>query len=166
MECEPAIKSIIVHLDSENHDFIIEDLDEQRLVVKENMVQLLKQKLEDVGVPNGHAATLPAWFTDLLCSVSRRPTDQKSPSPTRTEQPSSRRHKKRRTQACDLLALLEWMGFSALMPWRRLPLDSILLPSMLYHKSQPTGSGIVTIYAVHRVEQNGLIRPQPFQTTP
>lgn len=47
VECEPAIKSIIVHLDSENHDFIIEDLDEQRLVVKENMVQLLKQKLED-----------------------------------------------------------------------------------------------------------------------
>ncbi|KAK1771208.1 TFIIH subunit TTDA/Tfb5 [Phialemonium atrogriseum] len=47
VECEPAIKSIIVHLDSENHDFIIEDLDEQRLVVKENMVQLLKQKLEE-----------------------------------------------------------------------------------------------------------------------
>lgn len=48
VECEPAIKSIIVHLDSENHDIIIEDLDETHLVVKENMVQLLKQKLEDV----------------------------------------------------------------------------------------------------------------------
>ncbi|KAL1866989.1 hypothetical protein VTK73DRAFT_4399 [Phialemonium thermophilum] len=47
VECEPAIKSIIVHLDSFKHDFIIEDLDEERLVVKENMVQLLKQKLED-----------------------------------------------------------------------------------------------------------------------
>ena len=53
VECEPAIKSIIVHLDSENHDFIIEDLDEQRLVVKENMVQLLKQKLEDVSKAPG-----------------------------------------------------------------------------------------------------------------
>jgi len=48
IECEPAIKSIIVHLDSENNDIIIEDLDESHLVVKENMVHLLKQKLEDV----------------------------------------------------------------------------------------------------------------------
>ncbi|KAK3945990.1 RNA polymerase II transcription factor B subunit 5 [Diplogelasinospora grovesii] len=47
IECEPAIKSIIVHLDSKNNDFIIEDLDEQHLVIKENMVFLLKQKLEE-----------------------------------------------------------------------------------------------------------------------
>ncbi|KAK0720577.1 TFIIH subunit TTDA/Tfb5 [Lasiosphaeria hispida] len=47
IECEPAIKSIIVHLDSANNDIIIEDLDESHLVVKENMVHLLKQKLED-----------------------------------------------------------------------------------------------------------------------
>lgn len=48
IECEPAIKSIIVHFDSVNNDIIIEDLDETHLVVKENMVQVLKQKLEDV----------------------------------------------------------------------------------------------------------------------
>ncbi|OTA06631.1 RNA polymerase II transcription factor B subunit 5 [Trichoderma parareesei] len=48
IECDPSIKSIIVNIDSVNHDFIIEDLDEERVVVKENMVQLLKQKLEDV----------------------------------------------------------------------------------------------------------------------
>ncbi|KAL2015622.1 hypothetical protein VTK56DRAFT_5100 [Thermocarpiscus australiensis] len=47
IECEPAIKSIIVHIDNANNDIIIEDLDEQHLVVKENMVQVLKQKLED-----------------------------------------------------------------------------------------------------------------------
>ncbi|KXX74002.1 RNA polymerase II transcription factor B subunit 5 [Madurella mycetomatis] len=47
IECEPAIKSIIVHLDSANNDIIIEDLDEQHLVVKENMVHVLKQKLEE-----------------------------------------------------------------------------------------------------------------------
>ncbi|KAL2259074.1 hypothetical protein VTK26DRAFT_7376 [Humicola hyalothermophila] len=47
IECEPAIKSIIVHFDSVNNDIIIEDLDETHLVVKENMVQVLKQKLED-----------------------------------------------------------------------------------------------------------------------
>ncbi|KAJ9141792.1 hypothetical protein NKR23_g7768 [Pleurostoma richardsiae] len=47
VECDASIKSIIVNIDSKNHDFIIEDLDDQRLVVKENMVQLLKQKLEE-----------------------------------------------------------------------------------------------------------------------
>ncbi|GAB0145230.1 TFIIH complex subunit tfb5 [Claviceps citrina] len=47
IECDPSIKSIIVNIDSDNHDFIIEDLDEERVVVKENMVPLLKQKLED-----------------------------------------------------------------------------------------------------------------------
>jgi TFIIH basal transcription factor complex TTD-A subunit len=48
IECDPSIKSIIVNIDSENHDFIIEDLDEQRVVIKENMLLLLKQKLEEV----------------------------------------------------------------------------------------------------------------------
>lgn len=48
IECDPSIKSIIVNIDSQNHDFIIEDLDDERVVVKENMVPLLKQKLEDV----------------------------------------------------------------------------------------------------------------------
>ncbi|PNP54497.1 hypothetical protein THARTR1_05054 [Trichoderma harzianum] len=42
-----TLSSIIVNIDSVNHDFIIEDLDEERVVVKENMVHLLKQKLED-----------------------------------------------------------------------------------------------------------------------
>jgi TFIIH basal transcription factor complex TTD-A subunit len=37
-----------VSIDSQHHDFIIEDLDEQRVVIKENMVPLLKQKLEEV----------------------------------------------------------------------------------------------------------------------
>ena len=48
IECDPSIKSIIVNIDSVNHDFIIEDLDEERVVVKENMVALLKKKLESV----------------------------------------------------------------------------------------------------------------------
>ncbi|KAL2204047.1 nucleotide excision repair, TFIIH, subunit [Sarocladium strictum] len=47
IECDPSIKSIIVSIDSQNHEYIIEDLDEERVVVKENMVALLKQKLED-----------------------------------------------------------------------------------------------------------------------
>lgn len=76
IECEPAIKSIIVHLDSVNNDIIIEDLDETHLVVKENMVQVLKQKLEDV---RSLPISLPTLCricladSDLLDSVSRRP---------------------------------------------------------------------------------------------
>jgi len=47
IQCDPSIKSIIVNIDSTNHDYIIEDLDEERVVVKETMVASLKQKLED-----------------------------------------------------------------------------------------------------------------------
>lgn len=48
IECDPSIKSIIVAIDSDSHDFIIEDLDDERVVVKENMVPALKAKLEEV----------------------------------------------------------------------------------------------------------------------
>ncbi|KAL2264819.1 hypothetical protein VTJ83DRAFT_7329 [Remersonia thermophila] len=48
IECEPAIKSILVHIDNtHNHAFIIEDLDETHLFVKEPMLPALKQKLEE-----------------------------------------------------------------------------------------------------------------------
>lgn len=50
IECDPSIKSIIVNIDSESHDFIIEDLDDERVVVKEAMLALLKLKLEDVRI--------------------------------------------------------------------------------------------------------------------
>ncbi|KAL1900090.1 TFIIH complex subunit tfb5 [Ceratocystis pirilliformis] len=46
VECDPSIKSIIVNIDSARHDFIIEDLDDNRVVIKENMVEVLKEKLE------------------------------------------------------------------------------------------------------------------------
>jgi len=48
IECDPSIKSIIVKIDSENHDFIVEELDDQNLVIKENMLAILKAKLEDI----------------------------------------------------------------------------------------------------------------------
>ncbi|KXH60868.1 RNA polymerase II transcription factor B subunit 5, partial [Colletotrichum nymphaeae SA-01] len=47
IECDPSIKSIIVNIDSNNHDYIIEDLDDQHVVVKENMVGLLKRQLDE-----------------------------------------------------------------------------------------------------------------------
>jgi len=58
VECEPAIKSILVHIDStHHHEFIIDDLDETHLFVKETMLQVLKQKLEEVSLMY---ASLPA----------------------------------------------------------------------------------------------------------
>ena len=51
IECDPSIKSIIVNIDSVNHDYIIEDLDDERVVVKETMVAALKLKLEEVRLP-------------------------------------------------------------------------------------------------------------------
>ncbi|KAL3425841.1 RNA polymerase ii transcription factor b subunit 5 [Phlyctema vagabunda] len=47
VECDPSIKSIIVKIDSEEHAFIVEELDDQTLVIKENMLAVLKMKLDD-----------------------------------------------------------------------------------------------------------------------
>lgn len=49
VECDPSIKSIIINLDSENNAYIIEDLDETHLLIKENHLGELKAKLDDVG---------------------------------------------------------------------------------------------------------------------
>ncbi|KAI2625827.1 nucleotide excision repair, TFIIH, subunit [Hypoxylon sp. NC1633] len=46
VECEPSIKSIIISIDSESHEYIIEDLDESHLVIKDNMVGKLKTELD------------------------------------------------------------------------------------------------------------------------
>ena len=48
MECDPSIKSIIMKIDAQDHAFIVEELDDQTLVIKENMLSILKQKLDDV----------------------------------------------------------------------------------------------------------------------
>jgi TFIIH basal transcription factor complex TTD-A subunit len=50
VECDPSIKSIIANIDSEKNDFIIEDLDETHLLIKDVMVAELKSRLEEVGI--------------------------------------------------------------------------------------------------------------------
>lgn len=48
IECDPSIKSIIVAIDNESdHAYVVEELDDQTLVVKENMLTSLKMKLDD-----------------------------------------------------------------------------------------------------------------------
>ncbi|KAI1092637.1 RNA polymerase 2 general transcription and DNA repair factor tfiih component [Rostrohypoxylon terebratum] len=46
VECDPSIKSIIISIDKQNNDYIIEDLDETHLVIKDNMVNQLKTELD------------------------------------------------------------------------------------------------------------------------
>lgn len=48
MECDPAIKAIILKIDQERHEYIIEDLDDTHLMVKDSMVRVLKARLDEV----------------------------------------------------------------------------------------------------------------------
>ncbi|CRG88417.1 hypothetical protein PISL3812_05447 [Talaromyces islandicus] len=46
VECDPSVKAIILKYDEERHDYIVEDLDDDRhLVIKENQLQHLKERL-------------------------------------------------------------------------------------------------------------------------
>ncbi|KMU76749.1 RNA polymerase 2 transcription factor B subunit 5 [Coccidioides immitis RMSCC 3703] len=46
IECDPSVKAIILKYDEERHDYIVEDLDDDRhLVVKESQLQNLKMRL-------------------------------------------------------------------------------------------------------------------------
>ena len=48
MECDPSIKAIILKIDQDKHDYIVEDLDDQTLMVKETQLPKLKARLEEV----------------------------------------------------------------------------------------------------------------------
>ncbi|MCJ1469104.1 TFIIH complex subunit tfb5 [Pseudocyphellaria aurata] len=46
VECDPSIKAIILKIDQHKHDYIVEDLDDQTLVIKESQLASLKQRLD------------------------------------------------------------------------------------------------------------------------
>ena len=48
VECDPSIKAIILKIDSERHDYIVEDLDDSTLVIKEKQLPSLKARLDEV----------------------------------------------------------------------------------------------------------------------
>jgi TFIIH basal transcription factor complex TTD-A subunit len=48
IECDPAIKAIILKIDEEQHNYVMEDLDDQHLMIKENQLNSLKKRLEEV----------------------------------------------------------------------------------------------------------------------
>lgn len=46
IECDPSVKAIILKYDEERHDYVVEDLDDERhLVIKESQLQNLKERL-------------------------------------------------------------------------------------------------------------------------
>ena len=51
IECDPSIKAIVLKIDQDKHDYIIEDLDDQHLVIKESQLPRLKERLEEVDIP-------------------------------------------------------------------------------------------------------------------
>ncbi|RKF62100.1 General transcription and DNA repair factor IIH subunit TFB5 [Erysiphe neolycopersici] len=68
VECDPSIKAIIVKIDSASHAYIIEELNDQTLVIKENMLAQLKRQLDEVReismLANPSSATLTVTATD------------------------------------------------------------------------------------------------------
>ena len=50
VQCDPSIKAIILKIDQEKHDYIVEDLDDQTLVIKETQLSNLKRRLDEVSV--------------------------------------------------------------------------------------------------------------------
>ena len=51
IQCDPSIKAIILKINQDNNDYIIDDLDDQTLVVKEDKLASLKVQLDEVGCP-------------------------------------------------------------------------------------------------------------------
>ncbi|KAF8430298.1 hypothetical protein EV426DRAFT_708468 [Tirmania nivea] len=64
---DPSIKAIILKIDGDHNDFIIEDLDDNTLLVKETKIPELKRRLERVCYP----ATLPPHYVRRHTDFSR-----------------------------------------------------------------------------------------------
>lgn len=47
IQCDASIKAIIIKIDAQHHDFILEDLDEEAVVIKESKLSELKAKLKE-----------------------------------------------------------------------------------------------------------------------
>lgn len=52
-------------IDSDAHDYIVEDLDEQTLVIKESQLQRLKARLEEVWTLNTLLKDLAGYDVDI-----------------------------------------------------------------------------------------------------
>jgi len=92
VKCDPHIKTILLAIDSVNHDYIIDDLDEEHLLVKENMYDALKAELEKVrGDPSPESPRNDSTpSTDKNVSSGCRTPTMWRRTPTRRSRPPGR----------------------------------------------------------------------------
>ena len=80
IECDPSVKAIILKYDEEQHDYIVEDLDDDRhLVIKESQLQNLKDRLGKVRRPGEHIEM------DILANPALQDLDEKLMQPEESE---------------------------------------------------------------------------------
>lgn len=81
VECDPSIKAIILKIDQDKHDYIVEDLDDQTLMVKETQLPKLKARLEEVrsrGFPPRFIWATAAETGQELANTQQVPDDSGS----------------------------------------------------------------------------------------
>lgn len=83
IECDPSVKAIILKYDEERHDYIVEDLDDDRhLVIKESQLQNLKIRLGKVRDQGERRVGFIAdqdcrtWTTNLCSPTNRNPNNR------------------------------------------------------------------------------------------
>jgi TFIIH basal transcription factor complex TTD-A subunit len=55
IECDPSVKAIILKYDEERHEYVVEDLDDDRhLVIKESQLGPLKARLSQASISVSH----------------------------------------------------------------------------------------------------------------
>lgn len=66
MRCDASIKAMLVDIDSKNNnEYIIEELDEEHILVKETKITELKGRLNNVSTFSwGSTDALLTWHTD------------------------------------------------------------------------------------------------------
>ncbi|EPE30679.1 TFB5-like protein [Glarea lozoyensis ATCC 20868] len=47
VQCDPSIKAIIMSIDAADNQFVVEELDDQTLVIKESQLSELKRRLDE-----------------------------------------------------------------------------------------------------------------------
>ena len=50
VQCDPSIKAIINKIDAARNDFIVEDLDDETVLIKETKMTELKERLKEVSL--------------------------------------------------------------------------------------------------------------------
>lgn len=69
MRCDASIKAMLVDIDSKNNnEYIIEELDEEHILVKETKINELKGRLNSVSIPQSFAL----YFTNAWQMMRER----------------------------------------------------------------------------------------------